>query len=90
MNHFPFLLALLITAPVASAIAVPSDAERLVPAWQALDANKDGAVAIDELHPLQAHVMKLHDADGGPRWGRAHGDPGIGSPARRFALCGDD
>ena len=64
MNHFPFLLALLITAPVASAIAVPSDAERLVPAWQALDANKDGAVAIDELHPLQAHVMKLHDADG--------------------------
>jgi acetyl esterase/lipase len=59
------LILILVLAPLAAAAIADQAAEqRLTPAWQALDADKDGAVALEELHPLQARVMSLHDADG--------------------------
>lgn len=59
------LILILVLAPLAAAAIADQAAEqRLTPAWQALDTDKDGAVALEELHPLQARVMSLHDADG--------------------------
>ena len=64
MRQFRLLLILVLAPLAAAAIADQGAEQRLTPAWQALDADKDGAVALEELHPLQARVMSLHDADG--------------------------
>ena len=61
--HLLLALTVLVTVTLPAALAVPFDEVRLTPQWQALDTNKDGAVSIDELHPMQARVMKMHDAD---------------------------
>lgn len=56
-----FLAALSIGA---LAYAQSSDETRLKPQWQALDANRDGKVTLEELHPMQAAPMKRSDFDG--------------------------
>lgn len=47
----------------AAAHAQSADEERLRPAWQALDKNHDGKVTLDEVPPMLAYAMKLHDFD---------------------------
>lgn len=47
----------------AAAHAQSADEARLRPAWQALDANHDGKVTLDELQPMMAFVLKLNDHD---------------------------
>ena len=48
----------------AAAFAETPDEARLKPRWQALDANHDGKVTLDELRPQQAAAMKRNDLDG--------------------------
>lgn len=56
----PFLLL----TPLLANAAPDSEVERLTPQWSALDANGDGRVGLDEVHPLQAAAMKNSDFDG--------------------------
>lgn len=46
-----------------AAHAQSAEEARLRPAWQALDANHDGKVTLDELPPMMAMALKLHDLD---------------------------
>ncbi len=48
----------------ATAHAQSVDEARLRPAWQALDKNHDGKVTLDEVPPMLAMALKLHDLDG--------------------------
>jgi acetyl esterase/lipase len=57
------LLATLAAPATQAAVADQDDALRLEPKWRALDRNADGAVSLDELHPIQARAMAAHDAD---------------------------
>ncbi len=47
----------------ATAHAQSADEARLKPAWQALDKNHDGKVTLDEVPPMLAYALKLHDFD---------------------------
>ncbi len=60
------LAAVIVGAGAAPAwSAAPDDpAARLLPRWQAMDANRDGEVSLGELHPLQAGAMRRQDRDG--------------------------
>jgi len=60
-RHLLLLAALSIGAVC---YAQSSDEARLKPQWQALDANRDGKVMLNELAPLQAATMKGSDFDG--------------------------
>jgi len=64
MKRFLTLFGLLISCVVVPVFSADSDMERLRPIWQALDANQDGKVALEELHPMQAGLLKRHDGDG--------------------------
>lgn len=57
------MIALAASLAAATASAQPSDEARLKPAWEALDANKDGKVALAELNPMMAAALKPHDLD---------------------------
>ncbi|MBS0363521.1 MAG: alpha/beta hydrolase fold domain-containing protein [Proteobacteria bacterium] len=54
-------LAALALGPAAHAQSL--DEARLKPAWRALDKNHDGKVTLDELPPMLAMALKLHDFD---------------------------
>jgi acetyl esterase/lipase len=65
MNGLRIGLAALAALSLATAAHAQSSADeaRLRPAWQALDKNHDGKVTLDELPPMLAFAMKLHDFD---------------------------
>ena len=52
---------LLLAAPAS---ASPSDEARLRPAWEALDTDGDGRVALDEIHDPRRAFMAMSDLDG--------------------------
>ena len=51
----------------AAAHAQPVDEARLRPAWLALDKNHDGKVTLDEVPPMLAIALRLHDFEQGRR-----------------------
>jgi acetyl esterase/lipase len=55
------LTALALAGGAAHAQSV--DEARLRPAWEALDKNHDGKVTLDEVPPMLAYALKLHDVD---------------------------
>ncbi|HEX5264066.1 MAG TPA: alpha/beta hydrolase fold domain-containing protein [Phenylobacterium sp.] len=64
MNPLQLGLALLAALGFAGAAhAQSADEARLRPAWQALDKNHDGKVTLDEVGPMLAFALKLHDVD---------------------------
>ncbi|MFT3723352.1 MAG: alpha/beta hydrolase fold domain-containing protein [Hyphomonadaceae bacterium] len=57
-------LTALALAACAHAPLRQTDEARLQPAWQALDADKDGVVKLTELQPLMMFSLRPHDANG--------------------------
>ena len=57
------LLATLAAPAIHAAVPDQDDALRLEPKWRSLDRDADGAVSLEELHPIQARAMAAHDAD---------------------------
>ena len=65
MRTILLLFTTLLFATAQTSAAGEGDPDdRLAAKWRMLDTNGDGAVALAELHPLQAGAMRGHDADG--------------------------
>lgn len=65
MRTILLLFTTLLFATAQTSAAGEGDPDdRLAAKWRMLDTNGDGAIALAELHPLQAGAMRGHDADG--------------------------
>ncbi|MFV8816963.1 EF-hand domain-containing protein [Haliea sp. E17] len=57
------MTSLLLMGAAIPGLSLEPDPQRVQPAWEALDRDGDGRVALAELHPMQAAVMQLHDSN---------------------------